>query len=237
MARTSYDMHCAVAKALEVLGERWTLLVVRELLTGPKRYADLRAGLPGIATNMLTDRLRSLQAADVVTRRELPAPAASVVYELTERGRELKPVLLAMAAWGQPLLGRLQPGAQFRLAWLMVALDGAYDPAAVPDPLTLTVTVDGEQLTITAHGARHEVRDGPPADGGPADGGPGTLISVRADGSTFLDWATGLVSDAAAARAGLHVDPGDGLAVLRRMYRIGQDTPGVAAVVPPPSGH
>jgi DNA-binding HxlR family transcriptional regulator len=81
---------------------------------------------------MLTDRLRSLQAADVVTRRELPAPAASTVYELTERGRDLRPVLLAMAAWGQPLLGEIQPCAQFRLAWLMVALDGAYDPAAVP---------------------------------------------------------------------------------------------------------
>ncbi|MGF1661867.1 MAG: winged helix-turn-helix transcriptional regulator [Kineosporiaceae bacterium] len=215
MARTEYDMYCAVARTLEVVGERWTLLVVRELLTGPKRYADLRSGLPGIATNMLADRLRSLQAAGVVTRRALPAPAASVVYELTERGRELKPVLQAMAAWGRPLLGDLRPGQQFRLAWLMVALDGAYDPAAVPDPLAVVLTVDGEQLTVQAHGPRHEVRAGPPA------AGPGTPISVHADGRAFLDWATGRLSDADATAAGVHVDPPGGLAVLRRMYRIG----------------
>jgi hypothetical protein len=139
-------------------------------------------------------------------------------------------VLLAMAAWGQPLLGEIQSAAQFRLAWLMVALDGAYDPAAVPDPVTVTVTVDGEQLTITVHGARHEVRDGPPAEGG-----TGMLISVRAGRSAFLDWVTGRLPDAEAARTGVAVEPAGGLAVLRAMYRIGQDTPGVADL-PPPAG-
>ena len=89
MSRRRYGQFCPLAKALDVLGERWTLLIVRELLAGPKRYTDLRAGLPGLATDLLATRLRELQEAGVVDRHEVPPPTPATVYELTERGRAL----------------------------------------------------------------------------------------------------------------------------------------------------
>lgn len=88
MAKRSYDQYCPLACALDLLGERWTLLIVRDLLLGPKRYGDLHRGLPGLATDLLTERLRALEEAGIVQRRELPPPAAATVYELTDRGRQ-----------------------------------------------------------------------------------------------------------------------------------------------------
>ena len=88
-----YDSYCPVAHALGLVGERWALLVVLELMSGPKRYTDLVAGLPGIGTNILAGRLRDLEAGGIVTKRTLPPPAASRVYELTEYGRALRPVI------------------------------------------------------------------------------------------------------------------------------------------------
>src|ERR1700733_9314856 len=96
----SYGDACGIARALDVVGERWALLVVRELLFGPQRFSDLRRGLPGASSNMLTDRLRELEAHGVVRRRTLPPPAACSVYELTARGRDLEPTLDALGAWG-----------------------------------------------------------------------------------------------------------------------------------------
>jgi DNA-binding HxlR family transcriptional regulator len=98
-----------VARALDVLGERWTLLIVRDLAIGPKRYTDLREGLPGIATDLLTARLRTLESAGFVARRELPRPAPAVVYELTDAGRGLTPVILALAEVGVDMLDAPRP--------------------------------------------------------------------------------------------------------------------------------
>lgn len=98
--RRTYDDGCAAAHALDLVGERWTLLVVRELLLGPKRFTDLRAGLPGASPNVLTGRLRELEEAGVVRRRKLPPPAASRVYELTEWGMDLEPVIIRLGRWG-----------------------------------------------------------------------------------------------------------------------------------------
>src|SRR6266536_6294504 len=92
--RTTYEQYCPVARTLDVVGERWTLLIVRDLLMGPKRYTDLRAGLPGIATDILTARLRALEEAGFVRRRELPPPAPATVYELTEDGLEVRHPIL-----------------------------------------------------------------------------------------------------------------------------------------------
>jgi DNA-binding HxlR family transcriptional regulator len=97
----SYLDLCPVARTLDVIGERWALLVVRELLLGAQRFSDLRRALPRASSNMLTDRLRELEAHGVVRRRMLPPPAASCVYELTERGRELEPVVDAIGTWGR----------------------------------------------------------------------------------------------------------------------------------------
>ena len=96
----SYDDGCAAAHALDLVGERWALLVVRELLLGPKRFTDLRAGLPGASPNVLAQRLRELEGAGVVVRRKLPPPAASRVYELTDWGMELEPVIIGLGRWG-----------------------------------------------------------------------------------------------------------------------------------------
>ena len=98
--RRSYDDGCAAAHALDLIGERWALLVVRELLLGPKRFTDLRAGLPNASPNVLAQRLRELEGVGVVRRRKLPPPAASRVYELTEWGLELEPVIISLGHWG-----------------------------------------------------------------------------------------------------------------------------------------
>lgn len=98
--RRTYDDGCAAAHALDLVGERWALLTVRELMLGPKRFTDLRAGLPGVSPNVLAQRLRELEGTGVVRRRKLPPPAASKVYELTEWGKELEPVLVQLGRWG-----------------------------------------------------------------------------------------------------------------------------------------
>jgi DNA-binding HxlR family transcriptional regulator len=115
----SYGQYCSVAKALDLLGERWTLLIVRELLArGACRYTDLRGGLPGIATNLLADRLRELEAAGIVEREEAPPPVATTLFSLTERGRALEPVLSELGRWGVPLMRDSSPDDQFRGQWL-----------------------------------------------------------------------------------------------------------------------
>lgn len=100
MPRRSYAHYCALSRALDVAGERWTLLIVRELLAGPRRYTDLHADLPGVSTDVLAARLRELEQDNVITRRRLPPPSAASVYELTPRGEALLPALTALADWG-----------------------------------------------------------------------------------------------------------------------------------------
>jgi DNA-binding HxlR family transcriptional regulator len=107
--KRSYEDSCGIARALDVVGERWALLVVRELLLGPKRFTDLRAGLPRIGPDMLAARLRELEDAGVVVQRRLAPPAARTVYELTARGRELEPVLHALGRWGSRQALRPEP--------------------------------------------------------------------------------------------------------------------------------
>jgi DNA-binding HxlR family transcriptional regulator/putative sterol carrier protein len=105
MTRRSYSQYCAVARGLDVIGDRWMLLVVRDLLLGPKRYTDLLDGLPGIGTNMLALRLREMEEGALVERAMLPPPAASAVYQLTEAGRALEPAIFAIGRWGARFLG------------------------------------------------------------------------------------------------------------------------------------
>ncbi|WP_189830511.1 winged helix-turn-helix transcriptional regulator [Streptomyces zaomyceticus] len=123
--RRSYDQHCAAARALDLVGDRWTLLVVRELLAGPRRYTDLHADLPGVSTDMLAGRLKDMEGAELVTRRRLPPPASAFVYELTPRGRDLLPVLRTLAAWGAPDLGEPRPTDAVRAHWYAIPLLGA----------------------------------------------------------------------------------------------------------------
>lgn len=119
MAKRSYNQYCAVARGLDVIGDRWTLLLVRELLLGPKRYGDLLAASPGIGTNLLADRLREMETHGLVERATLPPPAGSTVYRLTGEGAELETVVRAIGRWGACCMGprrtdeHLSPGAYF----------------------------------------------------------------------------------------------------------------------------
>ncbi|MEV0119342.1 helix-turn-helix domain-containing protein [Streptomyces sp. NPDC050844] len=121
-SRRSYDQYCAAARALDVVGDRWTLLIVRELLVGPRRYTDLHADLPGVSTDVLASRLKDMEREGLTTRRRLPPPAAAYVYELTDRGRELLPVLQALATWGAPALQERRPTDAVRAHWFALPL-------------------------------------------------------------------------------------------------------------------
>jgi DNA-binding HxlR family transcriptional regulator len=140
----TYGDSCGIARALDLVGERWALLVVRELLLGPKRFTDLRAGLPNLGPDVLSQRLRELEQAGVIQRRTLPPPAGSRVYELTERGLELEPVVLALGRWGSS--APMPDGeAPLGVDSAVLALKTLFDPAAA-DGLSATYELRfGEQ--------------------------------------------------------------------------------------------
>ncbi|MFI6895722.1 winged helix-turn-helix transcriptional regulator [Streptomyces sp. NPDC050256] len=174
--RRSYDQFCAGARALDAVGDRWTLLIVRELLAGPRRYTDLHADLPGVSTDVLASRLKDMEQGGLVTRRRLPPPAAASVYELTERGHGLLPVLAALAEWGAPALVERRPTDAVRAHWfalpLLRALDG-FGGTAV-----------GGVVDVHLGEGEFHVRTGKPAPGEPVYGdGPAT----RADARIVLD--------------------------------------------------
>ncbi len=144
-----YDQYCPVAHALDLVGERWALLVVRELMHGPKRYTDLADSLPGIGTNILASRLRDLEACGIVAKRRLPPPAASRVYELTEYGRGLRTVLRELALWGARSLG--PPSSEDALfpGWLENAVDTVLAPIAPSGRFEFRV---GDEVTSLVDG-------------------------------------------------------------------------------------
>lgn len=126
MAEHTYHQYCPVAHALDLVGDRWTLLIIRDLLMGPKRFVDLQTGLPGLGTNILTARLKWLEQNGVATRRYLPPPAASTVYELTPYGTKLEESLAALAYWGAESLGSLKPDQIIEPDAVMMALHGLF---------------------------------------------------------------------------------------------------------------
>jgi DNA-binding HxlR family transcriptional regulator len=146
----SYDQFCGVARALDLVGERWALLVVRDLILGPKRFTDLKQGLPGIGTNVLAARLKELESAGVVQRRTLPPPAASTVYELTSYGRELEHALLAFGRWGARSMGERAPQQALRSEWLAVALKAFFQPEAAAE-VRATIELRFDDAVFRAH--------------------------------------------------------------------------------------
>jgi DNA-binding HxlR family transcriptional regulator len=152
----SYNQYCPVAHALDVVGERWSLLIVRELLEHRQlRYSDLHANLVGCGTNILAARLKELERHGVVTRRRLPPPAASNVYELTEYGLELRPVMHMLAHWGARSLGPPTRDADLEPGWLAGAMQMAFPPHPTAARIEFRV---GDQIASFADG---EVREGP----------------------------------------------------------------------------
>jgi DNA-binding HxlR family transcriptional regulator len=151
----SYDQFCGLAKALDVVGDRWTLLIVRELLLrGPSRYSDLQHGLPGIATNLLADRLRDLEAAGVVVREEPTPPVATALFTLTEWGEQLRPIIKSLGSWAGRLMAKPARGDRFRSHWLAMPLESLLTDRAPVEPPIYVELRTGEQPMVleTAEG-------------------------------------------------------------------------------------
>jgi DNA-binding HxlR family transcriptional regulator len=153
----SYGQSCAIARGLDVLGGRWTLLVVRELLIGPRRFTDLQGNLPGISSTLLGERLRELDATGLVRRRQLPPPAASTVYELTEAGRAVEEVVLAVGRWGSLFGRRVVPEDASRPEWQLYALKSSFRPEAAARVKRTFEMRFGENV-ITAEVARKRLK-------------------------------------------------------------------------------
>ena len=161
MPHRSYDQYCAIARALDLVGERWALLIVRELLAGPRRYTDLHADLPGVSTDVLASRLKDLEREGLAVRRRLSRSGATYVYELTPRGRGLLPVLSALADWGTPALAERRPTDAVRAHWLAVPLLARLTPLAGAHTGTVDVQLDEGAFHLRFDGSGPGYGDGP----------------------------------------------------------------------------
>lgn len=194
MARRGYHQYCGIARALDVLGERWTLLLVRNLLLGPQRFKDLLDGLPGIGTNLLAERLRELEDAGVIKRTRLAPPASSAVYELTEYGRELEEPILALSRWGARALGAPRSDDFYQPAWLLLSFRALFRPERG------TGVHETYELQIDEHAFIVVVDDG--AIDVSRGNAPKSDLVIRCDANTFLSIALGKITAKAAKKSG-----------------------------------
>ena len=183
----SYGQYCAVARALDVVGDRWSLLIVRELMIRPCRFTELRDGLPGIATNMLSDRLRTLQQHGIVQRAEdTGAGADAARYELTEDGRRLRPVLEDLIRWGSRLMTQPIGQDQFRSRWLAIALQALLRRRCTDRTVTVQLNTGDEPLVINSAGTVVRVHPGQDADADAVITGPPDAILAHLIGRANL---------------------------------------------------
>lgn len=212
MEHRRYNQYCATAKTLDIVGERWTLLIARELLTGPKRYKDLRESLPGIGTSLLAARLQHLQRAGVIRATTLPKPAGTPVYELTESGRELEPAIMSLARWGLKwTLGDPEPDDVFRPGWAVLGMQAAYDQAAaegVSDTYEFRVGTEVFFARVDNGAVASEYGHATNPD-----------VVFTADDDAFLDIAAGRLSFAEAVKA-KRIEAEGSAAAIRRCSRI-----------------
>jgi DNA-binding HxlR family transcriptional regulator len=181
----SYGQYCGLARALDVVGDRWNLLIVRQLLMAPARYRELLDGLPGVATNLLTDRLRDLETAGVVERR-LAEEVNAVMYALTPWGAELREPVESLIRWSTPLMTRGPGSDRFRAEWLVVALRALLaGKTTAHRSSTVGIDVDGQLLQVRATRSGTDVS---PHDGRDLD------AVVRADASIVLGLAAGVLT-------------------------------------------
>ncbi|MGH3519969.1 MAG: winged helix-turn-helix transcriptional regulator [Haloechinothrix sp.] len=204
MPQRRYRQFCPLARALDVLGERWTLLLIRELMVGPRRYSDLRNALPGLATDLLATRLRQLQESGLIDRREVPPPTPATVYELTTRGRALKPVIRELANWGRPLLS--EPADDWLPdSALLLGMETAFHPEAAEGiNETYELEVDGMRVAVRVYAGTLQVT--------PGGAGEHATLRIVTDRSGFMELARGT------PRADLQVE-GD-RAALARLQKI-----------------
>ncbi len=201
MSGHRYQQYCALARALDVVGNRWTLLIIRELRPGPRRFIDLVDGLPGISRKLLTERLRDLERDGVITRRQLPPPVARQVYELTEEGRDLATAMAPLIAWGARRLGERQPGEFFSPRGPAVAMVGLADrEAALGVRETYQYVVGDEAFYFVVDDGSIELQDGRAED---------AAVVVTTDEDTWANVASGRMTTSSAIAAGALTVAGD----------------------------
>ncbi len=217
--KKDYEQYCPMSLGLERIGERWTLLIVRDLMFGPMRYSDLKEGLPGIATNMLANRLTEMQEAGIIAKREMPPPAASTVYELTELGRGLAPVLLELGKWGMSFLPLHDKGGFVKEGLRARAPFAAERTSSSAEAYTLIV--DDEVIGFDVRPGSVEVLNTAP---------PNAVATLTLDCSTLMELmllGKSVVQAEAEGKAELH---GDAAAVERLLdlYRLPGTEPAVS---------
>ena len=156
----TYAQLCGVAKALDVVGGRWTLLIVRNLLVGGQRYKDLLDTLPGITTNLLAERLQDMQDAGLIATRRTSSPSPATVYELTPRGLELEPVVLALGRFGAPYLATPKRGDRRHVRWAMVSLKRRFVPEKLAQPIRLQFAVGSQRYGLRGDAHALHVQEG-----------------------------------------------------------------------------
>jgi DNA-binding HxlR family transcriptional regulator len=165
MTTRTYGQYCGVARALELVGERWALLIVRDLILGPRRFTDLQRGLGKVPSNVLSSRLKELEESGVVERRALPRPSGAIVYELTEYGRELEPIVIALLQWGARSLGDPRPDDSFSVNSFLLGLRISFRPEAARDlDATYEIRMEGEPFNVRIADGELELGEGPAED-------------------------------------------------------------------------
>jgi DNA-binding HxlR family transcriptional regulator len=216
--RRTYADACGIARALDVVGERWALLVVRELLLGPQRFTDLRHALPNASSNLVADRLRELEDRAVIHRRRLPPPASSWVYELTDWGRDLEPIVLALGDWGLRL--PLPPAPRTISATsALLFLRGVAHPSPDAPPTVCRVELDERVWTIEIVAGRLDVQTGEPTA---AD------VSIHTDPETLVALLDGSYPLDSAVADGSVVVTGDTSALQRLLQAASSGSPAAA---------
>jgi DNA-binding HxlR family transcriptional regulator/putative sterol carrier protein len=216
IAKRSYHQYCALASALDVLGERWTLLIIRELLIGPRRYGELLAGLPGLGTNLLADRLKSLVDLGVLCQVDLKGTGTRLAYQLTPKGEELRPVVLSLARWGMDYVGEPAPDDTVRPHWGFLAVQSMIDETRVgTESEQYEFRVDGEVFHIAVGDGRAEAVRGP---------APDAVMTAMTDAATFVQIGSGTLTPLMAMVAGKLALEGDMAAVTRCCELIGLTT-------------
>jgi len=194
----TYGQYCAVARSLDLVGDRWVLLIVRELLSqGPCRFTDLRDGLPGIATNLLASRLKDMEENGLIARVDAPPPVATGLYQLTERGQQLQPVITALVEWGLPTMPIVTEGESVRGNWLgMLGQLRLRDTEPERGPLTIAIDTAEAPVHLVSRGGEFELRRGRPAAADIRLSGQARLIGGYLAGFLALDEARRLGLDA-----------------------------------------
>jgi len=210
----TYGQWCSLAKALDVVGDRWTLLVVRELfLQGPCRFTDLRNGLPGIASNLLSTRLKELEESGIIRREAAPPPVATTLFHLTDLGRGLEPALEALTGWGVRFKTELGVDEEFRAHWMTYPLRWVLEDSRPDDPpATIQLVAGGEPLALEVDGGEIRMRPGAVS---PAD------LTIGGHPDMIMGLFLRKIPVAQAAAAGLQIS--GRVALLRRVIRTTPD--------------